>query len=109
MELGIIHPLFFVATKCRHYRVRRKAINLLKRAGREGIFEGPIMAIIALRMAQMEEEGVIPGSLVPERNRFHDIRKNVDYEKGLVLLEATKSLDDTSWRKWESVRMAIPF
>ena len=109
MELGIIHPLFFVATKCRHYRVRRKAINLLKRAGREGIFEGPIMAIIALRMAQMEEEGVIPGSLVPERNRFHDIRKNVDYEKGLVLLEATKSLDDISWRKWESVRMAIPF
>jgi Fungal specific transcription factor domain len=109
MELGIIHPLFFVATKCRHYRVRRRAINLLKRSGREGIFEGPIMAIIALRMAQMEEEGVLPGSIVPERNRFHDIRKNVDYEKSMVLLEATKSLDDTSWRKWETVRMAIPF
>ena len=109
MELGIIHPLFFVATKCRDYRVRRQAINLLKRAGREGIFEGPIMAIISLRMAQMEEEGVLPGYIVPERNRFHDIRKNVDYERGMVLLEATKSLDETSWRKWETVRMAIPF
>ena len=109
MELGIIHPLFFVATKCRQYRMRRRAIALLKRAGREGIFEGPIMAIIALRMAQIEEEGVLSGSVVPERNRFHDIRKNVDYEKGLVLLEATKSLDQASWRQWETVRMAIPF
>ena len=67
------------------------------------------MAIIALRMAQMEEEGVLPGSVVPERHRFHDIRKNVDYDKSMVLLEATKSLDNTSWRKWETVRMAIPF
>lgn len=109
MELGIIHPLFFVATKCRHHKVRRRAINLLKRAGREGIFEGPIMAIVALRLAQMEEEGVLPGSIVPEKHRFHDTRKNVDYDKGVVLLEATKSLDATSWRKWETVRMAIPF
>jgi len=108
MELGIIHPLFFIATKCRNWSLRRRAIVELRRAGREGVWEGPIMAIVADRMMQIEEFGVPPGELIPEENRFHKIEKNVHYDSRQVSVEATKARDDT-WKDFQVIREAIPF
>ena len=116
MELGICHPLFFVATKCRDYSLRRRAIACLKRAGREGVWEGPVMAIVAERIVQLEEEGVSAGdkgnaACVPEGNRFHYIRKDVDYDARRVFIEAgrCRNGEETAWRNWEKVREAVPF
>lgn len=97
MELGIIHPLFFVATKCRHPTLRRRAITQLRKAGREGVWEGPIVALLCDRIVQIEETGVsiADGEPVPELNRLHDIQKNVEYETQQVLWQATYSLDET--------------
>jgi hypothetical protein len=108
MDLGIIHPLFFIATKCRNWSLRRRAAVELRRAGREGVWEGPIMAVVAERVIRIEETGVPHGEAVPESNRLHDIRKNVAYETRGVHLEATRARDAT-WKNWEILQEVVPF
>jgi hypothetical protein len=108
MELGIVHPLFFIACKCRDWQLRRRAAAQLKRAGKEGVWEGPIMAVLARRIMDLEEEGLSRGDVVPEESRFHEIRKNVDYDGRQILFEATKALDP-AWQAFSVHREAVPF
>ena len=122
MDLGIIHPLFFVALKCRDYALRRRAITQLRKSGREGVWEGPIMAVLAERLVEMEEGsiddkgrpieggngGLTKRGVVPEERRWHSVQKNVDYETGRVLFEAKRAKDRT-WTSWETVRGAVVF
>lgn len=111
MELGIIHPLFIVATKCRDQVVRRRAIKALKRGGREGVWEGPVVAVVAEWVMGIEEAGLkgFEGEVVPEWTRIHDIRKDVDYEGRRVLVEARRSMDQRGWKVWETIRESVPF
>lgn len=108
MELGICHPLFFTATKCRNWLTRRRAITALRKTGRECAYEGPIMALVAERLMALEEEGVEIEGFVPEQNRLHEIRKVVDYDNCQVLIEATKATNDT-FDQWETVRDIVKF
>ncbi|RMZ79776.1 hypothetical protein DV738_g3208, partial [Chaetothyriales sp. CBS 135597] len=108
MELGLVHPLFFVATKCRDWNLRRRAVAQLRKAGKEGVWEGPVMALLATKIIKLEEEGVARGTTVPERNRFHEIRKNVDYDGRQILFEAHKPLDDT-YQNWHIHRDVVSF
>ena len=108
MELGLVHPLFFVATKCRDWNLRRRAVAQLRKAGKEGVWEGPIMAVLAQKIMKLEEQGVTRGTLVPERNRFHDIKKNVDYDGRQILFEANKPLDNT-YQNWHVHRDVVSF
>jgi hypothetical protein len=108
MELGIVHPLFFVACKCRDWSLRRRAVAQLKRAGKEGVWEGPIVAVLAQRIMELEEEGLENGQFVPEKNRFHEIKKNVDYDGRQILFEATKALDP-AWKTFSVHREAVVF
>ncbi|OAP60697.1 hypothetical protein AYL99_05699 [Fonsecaea erecta] len=108
MELGIIHPLFFTACKCRDWGIRRRAVAQLKRAGKEGVWEGPIMAVLARRIISLEEEGLSEGELVPEANRFHDIKKNVDYDSRQILFEGTRA-SDTTWENFSIHREVVSF
>ncbi|KAM3455823.1 hypothetical protein NHJ6243_008418 [Beauveria neobassiana] len=60
-DLGIIPPLFVVATKCRDPWLRRQAIQLLKSsARREGMWDSELTSNIATWVMQLEEQGV-PG------------------------------------------------
>ena len=52
---GIIQPLFLTAIKYRHADFRRQAIELLDRSGREGPFDGKLLAAVARRAAEIEE------------------------------------------------------
>lgn len=108
MELGVIHPLFFIAWKCRDWTLRRRAIAELKKCGKEGVWEGPIMAVVAERIAQIEEQGLEPGTLVPEASRIHDLRKGVEYDERVVRVEIRLAQDST-WKNWTVLREAIPF
>ena len=108
MDLGLVHPLFFVACKCRDWGLRRRAVAQLKRAGKEGVWEGPIVAALAKRIIELEEEGVPRGQLVPEESRFHDIKKNVDYDGRQVLFEGTKALDGV-WKTFSVHRESVSF
>jgi hypothetical protein len=75
---GIIQPLFFTAIKYRQGSWRRQAIKLLQQCGREGPFDGKILAPVASRAVQIEERArklgttqeIIP-DVIPERDRLH--------------------------------------
>lgn len=108
MELGIVHPLFFIACKCRDWDLRRRAIAQLKRAGKEGVWEGPIMAVLGRRIMDLEEVGLFHGQVVPESQRFHEIKKNVEYESRQIFMEASTALDST-WKNFSIHREAVPF
>lgn len=108
MELGFVHPLFFIAWKCRDWNIRRRAISQLKKCGKECAWEGPIMAVMASRIAEIEEEGLLPGEFVPETNRIHDIMKVVDCDERQVRAEL-RLAQDLTWKRWTTVRVAVPF
>jgi Fungal specific transcription factor domain/Fungal Zn(2)-Cys(6) binuclear cluster domain len=109
MELGILHPLFFVATRCRDATIRRRAIAVLKRGGREGVWEGPIVALVAQRVVEIEEALLHPDQVVPEANRIHATRMIIDYEGRQVSVEMDRSIDLEQWKRWEVVREVIRF
>lgn len=65
---GIIQPLFLTAIKYRHPDCRRRAIDLLDRSGREGPFDGKLLAAVARRLAGIEEAqypSPLPGNILP--------------------------------------------
>ncbi|OLN81368.1 Transcriptional regulatory protein moc3-like protein 11 [Colletotrichum chlorophyti] len=56
-DLGIVPPLFVVATKCRQPVIRRQAIQLLRSsARREGMWDSELTARIGQWVATIEEE-----------------------------------------------------
>ncbi|KAF5025653.1 hypothetical protein F66182_2259 [Fusarium sp. NRRL 66182] len=85
-EMGIIHPLYFVARKYRHRRWRRRALHLLKRSGREGPWCGQTESSVVASVIRAEEGLTDNSSLnlasfqgtdaddpinIPESNRVH--------------------------------------
>lgn len=108
MELGVLHPLFFVATKCRDGQLRRRAISQLRKCGKEGAWEGPIMAVVAEKVAEIEEAGSSKRVNIVESARIHDIRKTVVYDERVVMVEF-KLAQDSTWKSWRTTRQRIPF
>lgn len=61
-DLGIVPPLYVVATKCRDPWLRRQAIQLLKSsARREGMWDSELTSNIATWVMKLEEQGVDGG------------------------------------------------
>lgn len=108
MELGVLHPLFFVAWKCRDRELRRRARTQLRKCGKEGAWEGPVMALVAERIAEIEEEGWPEDTEIPEGARIHDVRKTIVYDERVVMVEFQLAQDST-WKRWKSIRERIPF
>lgn len=68
-DLGIVPPLFVVATKCRDPDIRRMAISLLKSSSRrEGMWDSELAARIGIWIAGIEEQEDQPS--VEEWNSF---------------------------------------
>lgn len=64
-DLGIVPPLYVVATKCREPRIRRQAIQLLRSsARREGMWDSELAARIGMWIAEVEEEGEDEGDFL---------------------------------------------
>ena len=72
-DLGIVPPLFFVATKCREPHTRRRAIRLLRSsARREGMWDSEMAARIGQWVMELEEsEGDGGGSSPVEGGMPH--------------------------------------
>ncbi|KAI9648892.1 hypothetical protein NHQ30_001458 [Ciborinia camelliae] len=59
LDLGIIPPLFVVATKCRDRSLRREAISLLTSSHRrEGMWDSRLCAVVGNWIMRVEEEGL---------------------------------------------------
>jgi len=65
-DLGIVPPLFVVATKCRDPLIRRQAIQLLRSSSRrEGMWDSELTARIAMWITSIEEEELAQYPLTP--------------------------------------------
>jgi hypothetical protein len=60
LDLGIVPPLFVVATKCRNRKLRRDAIRLLMSSPRrEGMWDSILSGRVAKWIMEIEEEGMV--------------------------------------------------
>lgn len=73
LDLGYLIPTFFVATRCRDPRLRRRALRVLQAYPRhEGAWQSGPAAVIAQRWMAVEEGGlgdVQDAAQIPERRR----------------------------------------
>ncbi|KAL9107585.1 MAG: hypothetical protein Q9187_008406 [Circinaria calcarea] len=103
VDLGVIYPLYFTAFKCRYHRTRWRAIELLKVAGREGPWDGVRMALIAAKIASLEEHRTPPTAdqKVPENLRVHGAVFPINANRGQIGLDccskAGKESQDWIW------------
>ena len=78
-EMGLVPPLYFTATKCRHPALRRQAVSLIQRApGKEGMWDRAEMTYMAQKVIIMEEGGEYDAEEVlvmpVEASRLHDVQ-----------------------------------
>jgi hypothetical protein len=133
VDTGIIQPLYVTASKCRIPSLRRHAISLLRRVSQqEGIWNGIVLAKIAQRVIEIEEdleEGTFtlspteadpfPSSQttpehtdrdytsqprLPEHRRVHGVLRNVDAHRLHARIVCYRRLNgmDGEWDDHES-------
>lgn len=56
IDMKIIYPLYITAFKCRNNMIRHRAVHLLWMCGREGVWDGRMMASMAQCIISCEEE-----------------------------------------------------
>jgi hypothetical protein len=111
VEMGVIQPLYFAATKCRISEIRRSAIQLLGTVRRlEGVWNGQIMALIAARVQEIEESGLEDNYLrnhrVPESHRVRGMDTIID-PKSRVASFSCRLRPDGIFEKWEARKICI--
>lgn len=80
-SFGIIQPLWLVANKCRDWKIRLRAIELLNKSGGQGLWTGRSIAAGALWVAEKEH--------IDEDGNFHEF---VPEERRLRRLEVATGL-----------------
>jgi len=106
-DMGIIQPLHFLALRCRDRCIRRRAIALLEKSGREGVWDGRSMAAIARFIMEKEEEDLPAWDVdqnksidIPEEKRLHRIwLQFFRLERKAKIRAARKRLDG----EWEFI------
>lgn len=89
ISLGIVIPLYLVATRCRDPPTRRHAIQLLATCNRrEGVWDAFLSSKVAMRFVQIEEVAAL------RRLRDLEAGKNGGGLNGL----------DGGWKEWENGR-----
>ena len=85
-DIGLIAPLYLVASRCRDSDLRREAVWVLRNGPRqEGVWNSAILASIAERIIEIEEAGI-------EVDRFADVKveKRVSLEDAAILTTEKK-------------------
>ncbi|KIN03031.1 hypothetical protein OIDMADRAFT_144129 [Oidiodendron maius Zn] len=100
LEASVIQPLYFTALKCRVPNMRYRAIALMYQAGKEGVWDGALMARIARHVAELEENQRRPSAMredteIWEENRVCGVAINVMRKESKVWVEC-------STRRWTS-------
>lgn len=101
LDIGVIQPLYFTATKCREHWIRHRALSLLKSIKfQEGVWNAVIMAAVASIAINKEQEytgdGFLPDERPPEIARIHSIGTDIDLVKRVsevVLSRKLQGLD----------------
>lgn len=101
-DVGVIFPLFWVATKCRDSPTRWRAVKILASMNhQEGTWKSTVAAKVAEFVIGVEEEGLPMGvgqEQVPESSRVHLVNTIGDAERGEIRLRCLmRSEYDGSW------------
>ncbi|KAL6407304.1 hypothetical protein AUP68_10134 [Ilyonectria robusta] len=80
-EMGIIHPLYFAALKYRHPTWRRRAIDLLRKSGREGPWRGDVEAAVVTAVVKVEEQRAASTMGRPGEDVAHDLRDYTEADR----------------------------
>ena len=56
LDMAIVQPLFNTAIHCRHPEIRRQAVDILHRSGREGLWDSRLTELAARDVIKCEEE-----------------------------------------------------
>ncbi len=91
IDMGLIGPVFFAASRCRDPIVRRQAVQILRspRPRRQGDWDGEAAATVAERIIALEEADLPPVRVaadIPEYARIHVWKVVVSLENRLVIL-----------------------
>lgn len=103
MKMGVIYPLYVVATKCRDSAVRQEAIDLLSSVPYpDVVWEAPILAAVSRRAKEIEELGLDGNEPIPEFKRLHGLGWAIDYESRQVSVEFRRRSNgmDGEWDEW---------
>jgi cholestenol Delta-isomerase len=104
LDMGVIVPLYIVATRCRHPVVRRQALTLLQRANRqEGMLPSNLAGKMAATIVTIEEEamGNDAGVMI-----YLDPIEVRAWAEELVSESSMGWLDSNTWRSrasWEGI------
>ncbi|OCL10853.1 hypothetical protein AOQ84DRAFT_438081 [Glonium stellatum] len=104
LEASIIEPLYFTSLKCRHPQLRRRALSLLHRSGKEGVWDGSVMAEIADFIISIEDGGTddsqyISDELcVEESKRVHGTAVQIDRVAKTVDVKCSLRSESGVWR-----------
>ena len=105
IEMRIIHPLYTTACKCRELSIRQRAVALLKRAGREGTWNGPLMALVAEKVIELEEAQAIDGA-IPEKARIHGNAVDQKWKRREIWVDFSRAKSD-DYIQWESIHEVL--
>lgn len=113
-DMEIVSPLYYVATKCRHPVIRRRAITILEGTQRrEGLWDSNMAAAIAKRTMEIEEAKLtkLNGSELPaEVDRVHNTQISSEVgtnpKKHDVTFYVKPNGIDGDWKMWhEQIRL----
>lgn len=83
-DMDLIPMLYFVASKCRHPVIRRRAIALMRNSAcREGLWDGEAHARLGEEVVRVEEEGlgkVDDEKSIPAEARVQKISEEIDLD-----------------------------
>jgi hypothetical protein len=96
--MSVIQPLYFTTLKCRNRDTRYRAIELFRKCGKEGVWEGNVMARVAEYVVDQEESRRYVDRLsgkreILERDRICGISVNLMRAEKKVLVQCSE-------RKW---------
>ena len=112
LESGVVAPLYDVARACRDPKLRRRAVNMLRRYScREGLLDASLAAHAASRVVELEEaaaEGEVecPAD-VPKWARIRWVLPKFKYAEGRVVIWYGRRTPDNNMENAESFEETI--
>ncbi|KAF7563970.1 hypothetical protein G7046_g143 [Stylonectria norvegica] len=100
VDIGVVPLLYYVALKCRHPKVRRRAIAMLRATPRrEAVWDSIGAACVAQEVVDAEEEGLGPvenESDIPRYSRVCDLHIITDVEHRRIQIKFMRH-GDSDW------------
>jgi len=94
-DLGITPPMFFVASRCRHAHIRRRALAfMLQSTHYRGTCSDRYSGLCAERIIEIEEEGLEMNAdcvCVPEHQRIRKVSADVNEQGSMIVMRYTRA------------------